>query len=103
MVQKQSMLLMRPWRHCLTPNVHAFIGDCWLQAYMAAAAAEAAGLEEIDLDQNLLELGLDSLRAAEFASQACTRSLVDLPTASGAFHSVCFAGIAVSLSRLASS
>lgn len=42
---------------------------------MAAAAAEAAGLEEIDLDQNLLELGLDSLRAAEFASQACTRLL----------------------------
>lgn len=38
---------------------------------MAAAAAEAAGLEEMDLDQNLLELGLDSLRAAEFASQAC--------------------------------
>ena len=45
---------------------------------MAAAAAEAAGLEAIDLDQNLLELGLDSLRAAEFASQACTRVLVAL-------------------------
>ena len=48
---------------------------------MAAAAAEAAGLEEIDLDQNLLELGLDSLRAAEFASQACTHLLVSLDPA----------------------
>lgn len=70
---------------------------------MAAAAAEAAGLEEIDLDQNLLELGLDSLRAAEFASQACTRFLgVFLPSASGASHSVCVADIAVFLSSLAS-
>lgn len=46
---------------------------------MAAAAAEAAGLEELDLDQNLLELGLDSLRAAEFASQARTHGLAPSP------------------------
>lgn len=40
-----------------------------LQAYMLAAAAEAAGIDELDPDQPLLELGLDSLRAAEFAVQ----------------------------------
>ena len=40
-----------------------------LQAYMAAAAAEAAGVADLDPDRPLLELGLDSLRAAEFAVQ----------------------------------
>ena len=40
-----------------------------LQTYMLSAAAEAAGIDELDPDQPLLELGLDSLRAAEFAVQ----------------------------------
>ena len=40
-----------------------------LQAYMAGAAAEAAGVAELNPDRPLLELGLDSLRAAEFAVQ----------------------------------
>lgn len=43
-----------------------------LQAYMLSAAAEAAAIEELDPDQPLLELGLDSLRAAEFAVQVLT-------------------------------
>jgi hypothetical protein len=36
---------------------------------MRFAITEEAGVE-LGLDQNLLELGLDSLRAAQFASQA---------------------------------
>ena len=40
-----------------------------LREYMAAAAAEAAGVAELSPDRPLLELGLDSLRAAEFAVQ----------------------------------
>ena len=39
---------------------------------MRFAITEEAGVE-LGLDQNLLELGLDSLRAAQFASQARPR------------------------------
>ena len=40
-----------------------------LQSYMVTSASEAAGIPNLDPDQPLLELGLDSLRAAEFAVQ----------------------------------
>jgi aryl carrier-like protein len=46
-----------------------------LQEYMAAAAAEAVGIAELDPERPLLELGLDSLRAAEFAVQVPAASL----------------------------
>ena len=37
--------------------------------YMVAQASDAAGIEDLSPDQPLLELGLDSLRAAQFAVQ----------------------------------
>ena len=37
--------------------------------YMVAQASEAASIEDLSPDQPLLELGLDSLRAAQFAVQ----------------------------------
>ena len=40
-----------------------------LLGYMLAQASEASGIDDLDPDQPLLELGLDSLRAAEFAVQ----------------------------------
>ena len=40
-----------------------------LLGYMLAQASEASGIADLDPDQPLLELGLDSLRAAEFAVQ----------------------------------
>lgn len=41
--------------------------------YMVAQASEAANIEDLSPDQPLLELGLDSLRAAQFAVQVSTK------------------------------
>ena len=41
--------------------------------YMVAQASDAAGIEDLRPDQPLLELGLDSLRAAQFAVQVAFR------------------------------
>ncbi len=41
--------------------------------YMVAQASEAANIEDVSPDQPLLELGLDSLRAAQFAVQVSTK------------------------------
>ena len=43
--------------------------------YMVAQASEAANIEDLSPDQPLLELGLDSLRAAQFAVQVVTLRL----------------------------
>lgn len=51
-----------------------------LQNYMLAQAAEAAGIDDLDPDQPLLALGLDSLRAAEFAVQVAVFPRVILPS-----------------------
>ena len=40
--------------------------------YMVAQASEAASIDDLSPDQPLLELGLDSLRAAQFAVQVTT-------------------------------
>ena len=72
---------------CIDGELEGFLASAQLMAlpenqqldtllgYMLAQASEASGIDDLDPDQPLLELGLDSLRAAEFAVQVSRLSL----------------------------
>ena len=66
-------------QHLITPlllQLMALPEDKQLETlldYMVAQASEAAGIDDLSPDQPLLELGLDSLRAAQFAVQVKAR------------------------------